>query len=178
MRRANTIPSSEALRTEETSHVQDSLLVNEYPTKFIENAAHPDPAGLAVVRGISDRVKRTLQRFNTKTALKPIRTLASVFKQPKDRPSEEKIAGVVYRVECRDCDFSYIGESKRSWASRRVEHDPARAARKELVIRQHAEKTTHDIHPRYGEILERNETHYKRIIFLESLHSFSVCFQF
>ena len=118
MRRANTIPSSEALRTEETSHVQDSLQVNGYPTKFIENAA-----------------------------------------------------GIVYRVECKDCDFSYIGESKRCWASRRVEHDPARAASKESAIRQHAERITHDIHPRYGQILERNETNYKRRIFLESLHS-------
>ena len=93
MRRANTIPSSEALRTEETSHVQDSLQVNGYPTNFIENAAqtrsgpqnhHPDPAGLAVVpyvQGISDRVKRTLQQFNMKTAFKPKRTLASVFKK-------------------------------------------------------------------------------------------------
>ena len=123
MRRANTIPSSEALRTEETSHVQDSLQVNGYPTKFIENAAqpssgpqnhHPDPAGLAkvpCVQGISDRVKRTLQRFNNKTAFKPIRTLASVFKKTKDHPSEEKIAGIVYRVECKDCNFSYIGDS-------------------------------------------------------------------
>ena len=177
------IPSSEALRTEETSNVQDSLQVNGYPTKFIENAAqprsgpqshHPDPAGLAVVpyvQGISDRVKRTLQHFNIRTAFKPIRTLASVFKKQKDRPSEEKIAGIVYRVECKDCDFSYIGESKRCWASRRVEHDPARAASKESAIRQHAERTTHDIHPRYGQILERNETNYKRRIFLESLHS-------
>ena len=48
---------------------------------------------------------------------------------------------------------------------------PARATSKESAIRQHAEKTTHDIHPRYGEILERNETNYKRRIFLESLHS-------
>ncbi|XP_068720508.1 uncharacterized protein [Montipora capricornis] len=126
MRRANTIPSSETLRTEETSHVQDSLQVNGYPTKFIENAAqlrsgpqshHPDPADLAVVpyvhhQGVSDRVKRTLQHFNIRTAFKPIRTLASVFKKPKDRPSEERIAGIVYRVECKDCDFSYIGESK------------------------------------------------------------------
>ena len=75
--------SSEAQRTEETSHVQDSLLVNGYPTKLIENAAqprsgpqshHPDPAGLAVVRyvqGVSDRVKSTLQHFNIKTAFKP-----------------------------------------------------------------------------------------------------------
>ena len=117
MRRANTIPSSEALRTEETSHVQDSLQVNGYPTKFIENAAqprsgpqshHPDPAGLAVVpyvEGVSDRVKRTLQHFNIKTAFKPIHTLASVLKKPKDRPSEEKIAGIVYKVECKDCNF-------------------------------------------------------------------------
>ena len=82
MRRANTIPSSEALGTEETSHVQDSLQVNGYPTKFIENAAqprsgpqshHPDPAGLAVVpyvQGVSDRVNRTLQHFNIRTAFK------------------------------------------------------------------------------------------------------------
>ena len=183
MRRANTIPSSEALRTEETSHVQDSLQVNGYRTKFIENSAqqrsgpqshHPDPAGLAVVpyvQGVSDRVKRSLQHFNIRTAFKLIRTLASSFKKPKDRQSEEKIAGIVYRVECKDCDFSYIGESKRCWASRRVEHDPARAASKESAIRQHAERTRHDIHPRYGQILERNETNYKSRIFLESLHS-------
>ena len=150
MRRANTIPSSEALRTEETSNVQHSLQVNGYPTKFIENAAqprsgpqshHPDPAGLAVVpyvQGVSDRVKRTLQHFNIRTAFKPIRTLASVFEKPKDRPSEEKIAGVVYRVECKDCDFSYIGESKRCWASRRVEHDPARAGNPTTCRKNHA----------------------------------------
>ena len=32
-------------------------------------------------------------------------------------------------------------------------------------------KTTHDINPRYDEILEMNETNYKRRIFLKSLHS-------
>ena len=86
------------------------------------------------MKGVSDRVKRTLQQFNIKTAFKPIRTLASVFKKPKDRPPEERIAGIVYRVECKDCDFSYNGESKRCWASRRVEHDPARAASKESAV--------------------------------------------
>ena len=93
MRRANTIPSSETLRTEETSYVQDSLQVNGYPIKFVENAPqprsglqshHPDPPGFAVVtyvQGVSDRVKRTLQHFNIKTAFKPIHPLASVFKK-------------------------------------------------------------------------------------------------
>ena len=52
-----------------------------------------------------------------------------------------------------------------------MEHDPTPAASKESAIRQHTERTTHDIHPRYGEILERNETNYTQRIFLESLHS-------
>ena len=64
-----------------------------------------------------------------------------------------------------------IGESRRCWALRRVEHDPACAASKESAIRQHAESTTHNIHPHYSEILERNETNYKRRIFLKSLYS-------
>ena len=182
MRHADTIPSNKGLRTEETSHVQDSLKVNGYPTKFIENAAQPksgplnhhlDPVGLAVVpyaKGVSDRVKRMLQQFNIKNAFKPIRTLA-VFKKPKDCAPEERKAGIIYRVECKDCDFSYIGESKHCWASRRVEHDPAHTAIKSRQSDNMLKKTTHDIHPRYGKILGRNETNYKRIIFLESLHS-------
>ena len=175
MRRRNTIPSSEALRAEETSHVQNSLQVNIYPTKFIENAAqprsgprnhHPDPAGLAVVpyvQGISDRVKRTLQQFNIKTAFKPICTLASVFKKLKDRPLEEKIVGIVYRVPTL---------VRANGAALRGEWNMIlRVPQVESAIQQHAEKTTHDIHPRYSEILERNETNYKHRIFLESLHS-------
>ena len=101
-----------------------------------------------------------------------MRTLGSVFKKPKDRPPEEKVAGVVYRVKCRNCNFSYIGESKRCWASRAAEHDPACVASKESsAIRQHAEKSVHDIRPRYGEILERNEHNYRHRIFMEYLHS-------
>ena len=177
---ATRLPSLLARPSEQKKHPTSSTAYrfNGYPTRCIQNAAqlrsgpqshHPDPPGLAVipyVQGVSDRVQRILQHFNIKTAFKPIRTLASVFKKPKDRPSDEKIAGIVYRVECKDCDFSYLGESKWCWASRRVEQDPARAASKESALRQHAERTTHDIHPRYSEILERNETNYKHRIFL------------
>ena len=28
----------------------------------------------------------------------------------EDRPPEEKVTGVVYRVKCRECNFSYIGQ--------------------------------------------------------------------
>ena len=89
----------------------------------------------------------------------------------KDRPSEDRITGIVYKVDCKDCDFTYVGESKRCWASRSIKHDPARAASRESLIRHHAHITSHDIHPRYARILEQNEHNHHRRLFLESLHS-------
>ena len=82
------------------------------------------------------------------TIFKPINTLKSVFKKPKNRSPEEKITGIVYKVECKDCDIAYVYKSNRCWESRFVKHDPARAASKESAIRFHAERTDHDIHPR------------------------------
>ena len=46
----------------------------------------------------------------------------------KDRPPEEKVTGVVYRVKYRDCSFSYIEKRKSCWASWETEHDPAHVA--------------------------------------------------
>ena len=98
-------------------------------------------------------------------------TLNSVFKNPKDLPPEEKIAGPVYKVECKDCSFAYIGENKRCWASRSVEHDPSCTTSKESAIRFHAERTDHNINPRHARILEKNVSNYGSRLFLESLHS-------
>ena len=106
-----------------------------------------------------------------KTVFKPVGTLASIFKKPKDRPSECRITGIVYKVDCKNCEFTYVGESKHCWASRSIEHEPARTASRESPIRHHALATSHDIHPRYARILEHNEHNHHRRLFLESLHS-------
>ena len=83
----------------------------------------------------------------------------------------DRVTGVVYKVECQDCTFSYVGENKRCWASQPVEHDPVRAASKTLAIRHNAEVTDHNVHPRYGCFLEMNVHNYGKRLFLASLHS-------
>ena len=183
MSRADTIPSNQSLKSQERARVQESLRTNGYPVAFINTTPRPKtdqqenqpkPAGVAVipfVQGVSDRVKRVLKQNNIKTVFKPMTTLASIFKKPKDRPPEDRVTGIVYKVECNDCTFSYVGESKRCWASRSVEHVPARAASKTSAIRHHAETTDHNIHPRHGRILEMNVLNYNKRLFLESLHS-------
>lgn len=66
--------------------------------------------------------------------------------------------------------FTYVGESKRSWNSRGVEHKPGVRSNNESANRDHAQTTDHDIHPDYVEILERNVNRQEHI-FLEALHS-------
>ena len=183
MKRADAIPPNQSLKAQKRARVQESQQANGYPVTFISTTprpkadqmeSQPKPAGVAVipyVQGVSDRVKRVLKQNNVKAVFKPTTTLASIFKKPKDRPPMDKVTGVVYKVECKDCTFSYVGESKRCWASRSVEHDPARAASKTSAIRHHTEVTDHNIHPRYGRILEINVHNYGKGLFLESLHS-------
>ena len=106
LHRANTIPSNHTLKMDEMKCFQESLQINGYPAKFMERAAaprsnprsgEPEHTGLAVapyVKGVSDQVKRALQQSGVKTVFKPMRTLASIFKKPKDRPSEDRITGI------------------------------------------------------------------------------------
>ena len=63
------------------------------------------------VKGVSDRVKRVLKQNNIKTVFKPRTTLASIFKKSKDRPPEDRVTGIVYKVECKDCVFFYVGRA-------------------------------------------------------------------
>ena len=107
-----------------------------------------------------------------KTAFKPLKTLDHVFKKPKDRPTKEHLKGIVYKVSCRTCPFTYVGENKRSWKSRGAEHKPGNNGNMGSAVKQHAETTGHDIYPNYASILETGVKTKNKRLFLESLHSF------
>ncbi|KAL9967687.1 hypothetical protein ACROYT_G025972 [Oculina patagonica] len=183
LNRATNLPSNESLRSAETKRVAKDLSANGYPDRLLQKcltvSSRPErtqerPANFAsipYVRGASDRVGRVLRKFNIRTAFKPCQTLSQIFKKPKDRPQDHQRRGIVYKVRCNDCAFTYIGESKRSWSSRGAERDPGRACNGESAIKQHAESTEHDIHPRNATILERGISSYTKRLFLESWHS-------
>ena len=128
-------------------------------------------ATLPYVKGVSEQVKNVLNKTNIKTAFKPILTLAHYFRKPKDRPKETKTKGIVYKVKCRSCDFTYIGETKRSWNSRGGEHKPGTNNNKESAIKDQAETTDHDNDTGYVKILEKNVNNWHKRIFRESWHS-------
>ena len=54
--------------------------------------------------------------------MKPIRTY---LPSPKDPITSDEITCVVYEVPCKDCDFVYVGQTKRDLNSRLKEHQRA-----------------------------------------------------
>ena len=45
---------------------------------------------------------------------------------PKDPAAKETKCGVVYRIQCKDCEEDYIGETARPFGVRLKEHDNIR----------------------------------------------------
>ena len=74
------------------------------------------------------------------------------------------------------CSFTYIGESKRCWCSRWLEHKPGVQRENFSAIKEHAESTGHDAQKSDAQksdavILEKGIKNYDQRIFLEALHS-------
>ena len=54
--------------------------------------------------------------------MRPYMTIGSYLPKPKDPLNSDEIFGIVYKVPCCDCEFVYIGQSKRDLKSRLSEH--------------------------------------------------------
>lgn len=55
------------------------------------------------VRGISETIKRMLEKVNVRITLRPCRTQRQFLMKPKDKVPIEEWTGVMYRVMCKDC---------------------------------------------------------------------------
>ena len=56
------------------------------------------------------------------TVLKPCNNIGKKLAYHKDSVDPNMRQGAVYQIPCHDCDFSYIGETKRSFSIRKKEH--------------------------------------------------------
>jgi hypothetical protein len=119
--------------------------VSSASLRSVDVIANKGYACIPYVKGISERVNRTLTGANIRTAYKPLTTLGGILKKPKDRPSETQVKGIIYKFKCKTCNFLYIGESKRSWKSRWAEHKPRTRPQIESAIKEHAERTGHEL---------------------------------
>ena len=78
-------------------------------------------------QGLSERMKRTCNKYGVHVHLKGGVTIKNLLVAPKDQNPMLKKSGVIYRYKCDrvDCDEEYIGESSRTFGERFKEHQKA-----------------------------------------------------
>ncbi len=71
---------------------------------------------------VTDAVACTIRRAGVSVHLRPHNMLRSHLVHPKDKVPKELKTGVVYQIQCSDCDATYVGETKCSVKKQVSEH--------------------------------------------------------
>ena len=100
---------------------------------------------------------------------KPLRTLQH-FPSPKHKVETDKQTNVVYKIPCADCSWSYIGETGRSFGTRKKEHVRNVANyTSSSNIANHAWKYNHKINFDKRKIIDKGNCRIRKT--LESWHT-------
>ena len=86
-------------------------------------------------------VTRILSDINVQVHTKPFRTLRRILSHPKD---DDDKSSIVYKINCRDCDASYVGEMGRALKTRMSKHCRAMDF-SAAALAQHAREHNHHI---------------------------------
>ena len=98
-------------------------------------------------------------------------TVGSILKKPKETFSKDLSTAVVYKINCKDCDKGYIGQTSRALRSTTREHKRAIfTGDRNSLLTQHCIKDNHNFDLDDVKIIDRCSQWSKRL-FLESWHS-------
>ena len=115
-------------------------------------------------------ITRVLWKYDIKVSNKPVRTLQQDFPSHKDRPKIEKQTNVVYKISCKDCSWSCVGETGRCFETRKNEH--IRNVKQNTAgsnIAKHSWANDHAINFEDGQVIDRGN--YRTRKTLESWHT-------
>ena len=136
--RANTICSTQEAKDKETNHLKKVLTISGYkkwawnsPGGRKSNTASQQPVKqhqrkghitIPYVGGVSDALSRKIRKLGVAVHSKPSNTIRSQLVTPKDKTSKLDKAGIIYRIDCQDCNQHYVGETERPLQKRLTEH--------------------------------------------------------
>ena len=77
---------------------------------------------LPYVQGLSETTSRIMKNYKVNTAMKPHNTIKRSLVRPKDKVEPQKMCEGVYSITCKNCNATYIGETKRTLGTHIKEH--------------------------------------------------------
>ena len=91
---------------------------------------------------------------------KPWNTTKQTLVNPKDKIDKFNRCGVVYELQCENCDSLYVGETQRSLKVRYKEHSRLRSP--VTAVGEHKREKGHDFPPSNIKILDSEEQWLRR----------------
>ena len=118
------------------------------------------------IKNVSETVASAIDKNQFIIGYKCLNRLNGIIKRHKDREPTEANNNVIYKINCNDCDVTYVGQTKRKLRTRVNEH------RKNIngdaagysVITEHRINYNHSFDWDNPEILDYEQNYYKRLI--------------
>lgn len=120
---------------------------------------------LPYVQGVSEALARRIRKRGIAVHHKPYTKLRDILVHPKDKTPAMDQSGVVYRIQCKDCQATYVGETERPLGSRVSEHKKDSKS----VVHSHIQDTGHQVDFSNTKILSRESNWFRRGV-KEAIH--------
>jgi len=117
------------------------------------------PVGIPYTKGVSEKLRRTYNKFGVSMYRVPTNTLRAALVRPKDKSDPQQQCGVLYRITCDDCAEQYIGKTGHALSTRVDEHQNRTTA-----VSEHMKTNNHQFTWDNVEIVGKEEHSLKRKI--------------
>jgi len=118
------------------------------------------------IKSISESFLPIVKKYGYDVAYSVPNTLNKIIRRGKDRIDPMSQNDVVYKINCLNCDNSYVGQTKRQLSTRLKEHmsDIKKKNDTLSVISNHRLEYNHDMNWGEATILDKESSYVKRIV--------------
>ena len=121
---------------------------------------------ISYVQGTSEKIRRVLNEAGVNVAMRPVHTIRHDLPLPIDLYTSEDIGCSIYEIPCLDCNFVFIGQTKRGLKSRLAEHKRATLNQKpeQSALCVHAVEFDHIIDWENAKILKMENNYSEHLV--------------
>ena len=103
---------------------------------------------LPYVQGLSETSSRIMKKYNVNTGTKPHNSIKRSLVRPKDIVEPQKMCEWVHSIACKNCDATYIKETKRTLGNHIKEHkeDAEKASASRPYTRSNRKTSEKEVH--------------------------------
>ncbi|XP_044754438.1 uncharacterized protein LOC123313564 [Coccinella septempunctata] len=130
--------SSPEFHRDNLNQIKAILQKNDYPTKIIEKIIYRESReqiqednmienkkfyALTYVEGLSEQIRRNILSLGVDVAFRSENTNRKLFTKIKSTTPKELLSNVIYKICCKDCQSTYVGQTGRYLKDRISEHE-------------------------------------------------------